>query len=213
MNFDLLGFVISMLVLLVSLTVHEMAHAKSAELAGDDTARRAGRISINPLDHLDPVGTIMMVISSLSGFGIGWAKPVPVNPAKFRHPRWDTLKVSLWGPLSNLMIALVFGLIIRLFWQYLGEIDRFIIINFVVINIMLALFNLLPITPLDGSNIMSSLLPVDKARRYDIFMMRYGFMILLGLVMAGPMLHFDILGGLLLRPALIILKLFTGIDF
>jgi len=202
-----------MFVLIISLTVHELAHAKSAELAGDDTARMAGRISINPLDHLDPVGTIMMVLSSLSGFGIGWAKPVPVNPARFRHPRWDNLKVSLWGPLSNLILAFLFAQVLRFFGAQLGYIDKLIVINFVVINIMLALFNLLPITPLDGSHIMSSLLPIKHARRYDIFMMRYGFMILIGLVFVGPMMHIDILGSIIFKPAFIILKLFTGISY
>ncbi|MEN6520547.1 MAG: site-2 protease family protein [Armatimonadota bacterium] len=212
-DFNLQLFLISMLVLIVSLTVHEMAHAKAAESAGDDTARLAGRISINPLDHLDPIGTVMMIMSSLSGFGIGWAKPVPVNPAKFRHPRWDNLKVSLWGPLSNLILAFIFAQAFRFFNASLSGIDRSIIGYFVIINIMLALFNLIPISPLDGSHIMSSLLPVEKARRYDMFMMRYGFMILLGLVIIAPAMHIDILSMILVKPAIIIFRLFTGLGF
>jgi len=208
--FDLQSFLLSMFVLVISLTVHELAHAKSAELAGDDTARKAGRISINPLDHLDPLGTVMMVVSSLSGAGIGWAKPVPINPLKFRHPRWDNLKVSLWGPLSNLLLAAAAAQVLRFAWAHLGPMDVRILFMFVIINIGLALFNLIPIAPLDGSHILSSLLPVDKARRYDLFMARYGFLILLGLIFMAPTLHIDILGMILGPPRMLLFALFTG---
>ena len=200
-----------MFVLVISVTIHELAHAKAAEHAGDDTARRAGRISINPLDHLDPVGTVMMIVSSLAGFGLGWAKPVPVNPARFRHPRWDNLKVSLWGPLSNLLLAFVLAQVIRFAGSHLGNIDFKILGAFVWINIILAVFNLLPISPLDGSHILSSLLPIDQARRYDIFMAQYGFMILLGLVMLAPMMNIDILGSILGPPVRLLFGIFTGI--
>jgi Zn-dependent protease len=206
-------FAISMLVLVVSLTVHELAHAKAAEVAGDDTARRAGRISISPLDHLDPVGTLMMFLSTIAGFGIGWAKPVPVNPAKFRHPRWDSLKVSLWGPLSNLLLALVCGLALRFFGQHLAGIDRLILGYFVLINVGLALFNLLPIGPLDGSHILSSLLPWQLARKFDFFMARYGFITFLALIMSGQLFGFSILGHIIGSPAFFLFKIFTGVNF
>lgn len=206
-NFDLQSFLISMLVLVISLTVHELAHAKSAELAGDDTARRAGRISINPLDHLDPMGTVMMIVSSLSGHGIGWAKPVPVNPLNFRHPRWDNLKVSLWGPLSNLLLAFAAGQGIRFGWQHVGPTNQGMLLAFVFINISLALFNLVPIAPLDGSHILSSLLPVDQARRYDLFMAQYGFIILLLVIFAAPRLLWTALGP----PSAALFHLFTGL--
>lgn len=183
--------------LIVSLTIHELAHAKSAEIAGDDTARRAGRISLNPLDHLDPLGTVMMVISSWSGFGLGWAKPVPVNSARLRHPRWDNLKVSLWGPLSNVLIAIIAALVLRFAGSHLGTNDSRIVMMFIEVNLGLALFNMLPICPLDGSHIMSALLPIEQARRYDNFMGRFGQLMLLGLIMVpgslgaiiGPPFH------------------------
>lgn len=199
-----------MFVLIVSITVHELAHAKAAEMSGDDTARLAGRISINPLDHLDPMGTIMMVLSSLAGFGIGWAKPVPVNPGKFRRPRWDSLKVSIWGPISNLILALVAGQVIRLTWKSIGPRDLEMLFMFVIINIGLALFNLIPIAPLDGSHILSALLPIDHARRYDIFMMRYGFMVLLALIMLPSLMHVDLLSAILGPPRTALFTGFTG---
>ncbi len=202
-----------MLVLVVSLTMHELAHAKAAELAGDDTARRAGRISINPLDHLDPMGTVMMVVSSLSGFGIGWAKPVPVNPNNYRNPRLGNLMVSLWGPLSNVLLAFVMAMVLRFAHGQLSKIDMHILALFVIINLSLALFNMIPLAPLDGSHILSSLLPIEKARRYEMFMRQFGFAILMGLVLIGPMLGFNILGIVIGTPVKMLFRLFTGFTF
>ena len=200
-------------VLVISLTVHELAHAKSAEMAGDDTARRAGRITLNPLAHLDPLGSLMMVVTAISGIGIGWAKPVPVNPYRFRNPRWDNLKVSLWGPLSNLLLAFFFAQIIRFYGNHLGNVDYLFVGYFVIINIGLAVFNLIPIAPLDGSHIMSSLLPLEQARRYELFMAQYGGIILLALVFMGPMFGFSILRMILGPPRTLLFKLFTGIPW
>lgn len=200
-------------VLVISLTVHELAHAKSAEMAGDDTARRAGRITLNPLAHLDPLGSLMMVLTVIGGIGIGWAKPVPVNPYRFRNPRWDNLKVSLWGPLSNLLLAFFFAQIIRFYGNHLGNVDYLFVGYFVIINIGLAVFNLIPIAPLDGSHIMSSLLPLEQARRYELFMAQYGGIILLALVFMGPMFGFSILRMILGPPRTLLFKLFTGIPW
>jgi Zn-dependent protease len=208
-NIDWHYFIISMFVLVVSLTVHEFAHAKAAELSGDDTARKAGRCSLNPLDHLDPFGTIMMILSSLSGFGIGWAKPVPVSTFRLRHPRWDSLKVSLWGPLSNLLLALLVSLILRLAGAHIGHNDLLIAILFIYINLALAVFNLLPVAPLDGSHIMSAILPVDQARRYDLFMARYGMLVFVMLIFVVPGALHKIIGP----PISIMFRLLTGINF
>ena len=175
-----------MVALVICITIHEFSHAYSAYRAGDDTPRAQGRISLNPLDHLDPMGTIMMVVSSLSGFGIGWGRPVQVNPANFRHPRWDNLRVSLWGPLSNLITAAVLGTAVRFFGNAVPvNVDDFLVLV-ALISIGLALFNLIPIAPLDGSHIISALLPYEQARTYDIFMARYGFMVLLALIFLAP---------------------------
>jgi Zn-dependent protease len=193
-----------MFVLIISITAHEFAHAKMADLAGDPTPRRAGRISLNPIDHLDPLGTIMMVLTSITGIGIGWAKPVPVNPWNFRRPRFDNIRVSMAGPFANLTLAFIFAQFIRFGHEntaLVGLLDRF-----VLINIALAIFNLLPIAPLDGSHVASSLLPPKLARSYDSFMSMYGPILFIGLVLLVPSLLSMLLGP----PVFFIYRLFAG---
>lgn len=175
------SIVMMLIALLVSLTVHEYAHARAALAAGDDTAEKAGRISLNPLAHLDPVGTVMMILTVITGFGIGWGKPVPVNPLRFRSPRWDSLKVSLWGPLSNMILAVIFAIVYRVVIPHFPDYQDFVWYC-VIINLSLAIFNLVPVPPLDGSHILSSLLPVEAARQYDYTIGRYGMMILVALI-------------------------------
>lgn len=206
-NFDLREFLISMLALVICITIHEFAHAFSAVRAGDDTPRKQGRISLNPLDHLDPMGTIMMVLSSLSGFGIGWGKPVRVNPANFRRPRWDNLRVSLWGPLSNILTAAVLGTVLRFWGASMNPNALEFVFMLTLISIGLAVFNLLPIGPLDGGHILSALLPVETAKKFDFFMARYGLLIFLGLIFMGD----GILSKILDPPRLFLFKLFTGL--
>jgi Zn-dependent protease len=142
-----------------SLTVHEFFHAYLAYRFGDTTARDMGRLTLNPLAHLDFFGTLMMF---LSGFRFGWAKPVPVNPYNLRNPRWADLWISAAGPLSNLGLGFIFGMLFRL--AYSGFLPvPFVIVQFfliaVIINVSLAFFNLIPLFPLDGSHILASLLP------------------------------------------------------
>lgn len=196
-----------MVALVICITIHEFAHAYSAWKAGDDTPKAQGRISLNPLDHLDPIGTIMMVVSSLSGFGIGWGKPVQVNHLNFRHPRWDNLWVSLWGPLSNLMTALVVGTSLRFFAGSMSESVFQFLMMITMISVALALFNLIPIAPLDGSHIVSSLLPIELARRYDMFMGRYGFMIFLAVILLAP----GAFSAIMEPPSRFLLHLFVGV--
>jgi len=142
-------------VILFSLTVHEFFHAWTAHKFGDDTARRMGRLTLNPLAHLDLMGTIVMVAS---GFRFGWAKPVPVNPMNLRNPRVADIWVSAAGPLSNIGLAIVAGLAFQTLTaapDYL----RMVLSWMVVINITLALFNMIPLFPLDGSHILRNMLP------------------------------------------------------
>lgn len=171
--------------LAVALTVHEFAHAKRADLAGDPTPRAHGRVSLNPLDHYDLVGTTMILL-----FGMGWGKPVPVNPALFRRPRWDSVMVALWGALANIITAAVFsvplwlsvipavGAVLTPYAQAFGTI--------VMLNLILAFFNLIPVGPLDGQAVLSGLLPARAARQFDEFSLHYGMLLLL-VVIVSPL--------------------------
>lgn len=168
---------------LVGLTVHEYAHARAALAAGDDTAKRMGRVSLNPLDHLDPVGTMMFVFTILNGFGIAWGKPVPVNPYAFKNPRWDTFKVSIAGVVANLITAVVLTLALRFVINPYAPGYVALFETCVFFNLSLAFFNLIPVPPLDGSKVLSSLLPVRLAQRLHFAMARYGVFILLALIL------------------------------
>ncbi|MHB1456034.1 MAG: site-2 protease family protein [Armatimonadota bacterium] len=194
---------------LIALTVHEYAHARAALAAGDDTAKRAGRVSLNPIDHLDPVGTVMFFFTMLSGFGIAWGKPVPVDPYNFKSPRWDNLKVSIWGPVSNLITAAVFGLIFRFTWEPIltagyPEYAR-LLAMIIRLNLMLAFFNMIPVPPLDGSHVLSSLLPTNLARKYDDLMGRYGMVFLIVILVSGAV------GMIILPPVRYLFTLVTGV--
>jgi Zn-dependent protease len=196
-----------MVALVICITIHEFAHAFAAWKAGDETPHAQGRISLNPIDHLDPMGTVMMVVSSISGFGIGWGKPVRINPGNFRSPRWDNFRVSLWGPLSNLITAFVVGIVLRMWGNSMSSPMAMFMLILLQVNIGLALFNLIPIHPLDGSHIMSSLLPYESARKYDYFMARHGMLAFIGLIVLGNRI-FPIIIGI---PARFLMHAFVGI--
>jgi len=181
-----------LIVLLFSVIIHELAHGYVAYSLGDPTAKYAGRLTLNPLKHLDPFGSVILpflflLFSFLPGgqpFIFGWAKPVPINPYNFKDQKWGTLKVAFAGPLSNFAVALVFGLFIRFFGypQLLPLLHLFSIIVF--LNILLGLFNLIPVPPLDGSWILFRFLPAG-AEKAKIFLQQYGLFILIFLLFSG----------------------------
>ncbi|MDT8901109.1 site-2 protease family protein [Anaeroselena agilis] len=167
--------------LLIALTVHEYAHARAAVSLGDPTPRYAGRLTLNPIPHLDPIGLIMLWL-----FRFGWAKPVPINPFNLRNGRWGIMTVSLAGPGANIVMAfvsaVVFGVVAKL---NLGNIEIYKVIQWTyTYNLILAVFNLIPVPPLDGSQIVSSFLPPRQADAYERIA-PYGPFILMALVYLG----------------------------
>ena len=194
---DPLMMVFFAVALITALTVHEFSHAYVANSLGDDTARLQGRISLNPLKHLDPAGTLMIVIASLIGFGIGWGKPVPVNPYRLRmEPRAGMALVAAAGPISNLFQAAVGSLLLRSGIFSTSVITQFIVI-LIVVNISLAVFNMLPISPLDGFRVLVGILPSDLANLLaKLAPFGPGLLILLVFVLPGVLrAYFDWIAG------------------
>lgn len=173
-------FVIGTISILVAITVHEFAHAWMAEHLGDPTARLQGRLSLNPLVHLDPLGTLGLFL-----LGFGWGKPVPFDPYNLANPRRDGALISLAGPVSNLILATVLAIILRapfLFNLFSSTYLAALLIFIIKWNVSLAIFNLIPIHPLDGGKILGGLLPEELANRFDDVLQQYGFILLLFLV-------------------------------
>ncbi|MEK7145278.1 MAG: site-2 protease family protein [Patescibacteria group bacterium] len=169
-------------VLVMSVVIHEVSHGYAAEILGDPTARLQGRLTLNPLKHLDPVGSIIVpLLTSLSGFTFGWAKPVPYNPYNLRNQKWGELAVAAAGPLSNILLALVFGLLIRFAGASLSGAFVNIAVVIVVINLVLAIFNLIPVPPLDGSKILWAFLP-ERFRQVRESMEHYSFLLVIVVV-------------------------------
>lgn len=191
MNDIILQIIILAPPILLALTVHEFAHGYVAYRFGDPTARDQGRLTLNPLKHLDPIGTIAFFI-----IHIGWAKPVPVNPGYFKNPRKDMLWVALAGPAVNMVLAVISALAVKIVWFIAKTIPyspmaeailvplNEVLMASVWINLVLCIFNFLPIPPLDGSKILAGLLPPDLARSYAS-VERYGFAIILLLAFTG----------------------------
>lgn len=176
-------FVFQIAILIMSVVIHEVSHGYVAAMLGDNTAKYQGRLTLNPLKHLDFVGSLLVPTVSyfLGGFIFGWAKPVPYNPYNLRPGRWSEAKVAIAGPLSNALLALIFGILLRLSPVYpavFGGAFVQITSMIVFINILLAIFNLMPIPPLDGSKLLFAFFP-HKFYEIREFFERYGFLLII----------------------------------
>ena len=189
-NIDPIAVAVSFGVLLLSLTIHEAAHAWTADKLGDPTARALGRVSLNPLVHIDWIGTVLLpIVAAVSNLPlIGWAKPVPVMLRNLRNPRRDFMIVAAAGPISNLLQAVAAALLLRLVWDSSSGADpgmaATVLFLAVQVNLLLAFFNLIPVPPLDGGNVMLGLLPPRAAAGYSQ-LSQYGFIILYALMFTG----------------------------
>jgi Zn-dependent protease len=206
---DMITLVISLFVLLFAITIHEAAHGWAASKLGDDTARSLGRVTLNPIAHIDPFGTVLLplILVLLKAPPFGWAKPVPVNPFNLRNPRKDNLWISAAGPMANILtavlslLAIIFlklarpevAVFLRNFLVGRGGLPRgfhplegvaLILFYGVLVNTYLVVFNLIPVPPLDGSGVLMGLLSENAAQQYDR-LRPYGFLIVLGLIYLG----------------------------
>jgi len=208
MDQSITGFIFQIAILVLSVVIHEVSHGFMAYALGDSTAKYAGRLTLNPIPHIDPFGSIILpfMLSLLpGGMVFGWAKPVPYNPYNLRDQKWGPGLVAAVGPLANMFIAFVFGLVIRF-----GAVLSFVPAAFfeiatlvVLLNIVLAVFNLVPIPPLDGSRVLFTLLPyrMDHIRQ---FLEQYGFMLLLVFIFFFSSVIFPIV--------IFLFHLFTGVN-
>ncbi len=197
-------------ILIFSLCFHEFSHGYIAYKLGDHTAARNGRLTLNPLAHLDPIGSLMILF-----VGFGWAKPVPVNPINFSNPRLDMMKVAFAGPASNLLLAFTGGLMMRLVNIFgLLQSEMFIqtLYFFIFINISLAVFNMIPVAPLDGSQIFGNMISKNNPELAWKLQM-YGPKILMGIILIGMVTPFSVLGFLMMPFVKMFMYLFTGISF
>lgn len=217
--------IIQLIVIFGSIALHEFGHAKSADAAGDSTPRLQGRVTLNPFAHFDPFGSLMIFVTVITGFGIGWGKPVQVDPRQMQNPRLDGFISVLWGPLTNVIIAAVFAAIFRLsggfqhgpveiFGSGVSYLSAFAFFA-VILNVGLALFNLIPIGPLDGHWLLGYILPQPLGARYMIWSRTTGTLILLGaILLIDPMLRSQqqpgLLDMILFRPMMNITMFLLG---
>ncbi|MBN1948259.1 MAG: site-2 protease family protein [Candidatus Cloacimonetes bacterium] len=217
-------FLIQLPILLFTLTIHEFSHGLVAYKLGDDTAKRAGRLTLNPISHIDPIGLIMLFLVR-----IGWAKPVPINPYNFRNYKRDTALSAAAGPASNFILAIILAIGYRLVTagsgfngmqrffltlQYsefsgIGDFLNFIVMFTIFINLALGLFNLIPIPPMDGSKILGGFLSDEAYYKYTA-RERQGAQILLIIFVLSFVFHLNLIGRLIFPPLLFLMKILVG---
>jgi Zn-dependent protease len=216
MNIDVLYDLILLAIpVIVAITFHEAAHGYVALHFGDSTAKDEGRVTLNPLKHVDPFGTILLptLLYFTAGFLFGYAKPVPVKFGQLRNPRWDMIWVAIAGPAMNIALAIISAILLVLFTQGINDDSVFanVLMRSLSLNAILAVFNMLPLPPLDGSKVVAPFLPIELARPYLGFE-RFGMVVLLLVVFVLPMvaqrngIDFDLLGLLVLDPAQIVVR-------
>ena len=205
--------IIQLPILLVTLTIHEFSHGYVAYLLGDDTAKRAGRLTLNPISHIDPLGLIMLFIARF-----GWAKPVPINPYNFRDYKRDTALTAAAGPAANFVMAILLSIIFNLIKKanpelmYTGgNILTSILLYSIMINLALGLFNLLPIPPMDGSKILGGFLS-DEAYAKFTARERQGAQILMLILVVSYVFRLNLIGSIIMPPLNFLLKLLTGLS-
>jgi len=208
MNFDfdrIFSLLLAIPAFVAALTVHEFAHAWMAVRLGDDTPRRMGRLTLDPLSHLDPIGSLVFLMSALSGFGFGWAKPVPFNPRNLDHPRRDAMLIAVAGPVSNLLQIPIWLFLLWIFRLAAGAVmpafqgapdslmqaGLMLLVQGVIINMMLAAFNMIPIPPLDGHYILEGLGPPAVTDFFNTIR-PYSFLILMGIMWYTPLVDLAI---------------------
>lgn len=203
--FDIADFLIFVFAIVSAITVHEWAHAFSADRLGDSTPRSQGRVTLFPLAHLDPMGSLFMVATYFTGFGIGWGRPVLTNPDNYRmNRRIAGSLVAFAGPLSNLILAGLFALVVRAGVFAEGDAFNVLSLRIVSTNLLLFFFNLIPLFPLDGSHLLANAMPPALAQSYYEFMGRWGTLLFLGLALSG------LLGTLIFPPAANVFAFLTG---
>jgi Zn-dependent protease len=212
MSLELLNNILLLAIpVIIAITFHEAAHGYVALHFGDSTAKDEGRVTLNPLKHVDPFGTILLpaILYFTAGFLFGYAKPVPVKFGQLRNPRWDMIWVAIAGPAMNIALAIVSAIILRIvLTQGLTEESPVVqvLVSSVQLNAILAVFNMLPVPPLDGSKVVAPFLPISLARPY-LALEGIGMIVLLLLIFVAPMLaqrsgiDFDVMGPLVLDPA------------
>jgi Zn-dependent protease len=201
-DFNLHEMLLLLPAIIIGLTFHEFMHGQVADLLGDHTARDQGRLTLNPIPHIDPIGFIMLIIAKF-----GWAKPVPVNPLNFRGDmKRGMLLVSLAGPATNIVLAFISAIILGAFYHLKLPYFNDIFFNMILINVILGIFNLIPIPPLDGSKILAGLLPGRQEWLYKLE--AYGMIILIVLVFSGAI---GFVYKIIIIPIVNILVLLAGI--